>query len=93
MSLASVADQGDNLELLKALRQKLATAIDESKSGRDIAALSRQLQIVAAQIESIEETRQDKASNVLDEIVQRHKDQSVRNNRGRILDNSRGEDN
>ena len=93
MSLASIADQGDNLELLKALRQKLATAIDESKSGRDIAALSRQLQIVAAQIESIEEAHKDKASSVLDEIVQRHKDQRVRNDRGRILDNSKGEDN
>lgn len=53
-SLAEVADSGDELALNKALRHKLAKMIDESKSGRDVASLSRRLQQVAERIEYLE---------------------------------------
>ena len=57
MNLVKIADQGDNLETLKALRHKLAKAIEDSNSGRDISSLARQLQIVMAQISELEKER------------------------------------
>lgn len=53
-NLADIADTGNELELNKALRHKLAKMIDESKSGRDVAALTRRLQQVAERIEYLE---------------------------------------
>ena len=50
-SLAAVAKTGDHIKTLYALRDKLASSIDESKSARDIAALSRQITEVMALIE------------------------------------------
>lgn len=52
-TIVSVADGGDRLETLKALRHELAMAIQQSSSGRDIAALSRQLREVMDEIETI----------------------------------------
>lgn len=54
-NLADIVDKNDELETLKALRLKLAKTIDESKSGRDIAALSRQLTSVTKRISEIED--------------------------------------
>lgn len=54
MSLASTAATGDSLSTLKELRQRIAEAIDATNSGRDIAALSRQLQIVLDKISEME---------------------------------------
>ena len=53
-NLAEIADSGDEMALNKALLHKLAKMIDESKSGRDVAALSRRLQQVAERIEYLE---------------------------------------
>ena len=54
LKLASIAQNGDNLETLRALRQTIAEAIDRTKSGRDLASLSRQLQIVMERISELE---------------------------------------
>jgi hypothetical protein len=51
--IAAAAQTGDQLAALTALRDRLARAIDESDSARDIPALSRQLVDVMARIESI----------------------------------------
>lgn len=69
MKLAEIADIGDNLETLKALRQKLATAIDRSESGRDISSLARQLQIVLIRIEELEEAKRLDADDPIGDII------------------------
>jgi hypothetical protein len=51
ISVASAAKTGDTLAALVALRDRLAQQLDETHSGRDTAALSRQLSAVLAQIE------------------------------------------
>lgn len=53
-TLVEVADSGDEIALNKALRHKLAKMIDDSHSGRDVAALSRQLQQVTERINYLE---------------------------------------
>jgi hypothetical protein len=52
ISVLSAAQTGDSLAALVALRDTLARAIDECGSKRDLAALSRQLCAVVAQIEN-----------------------------------------
>ncbi len=59
LDLARISDQGDELETLKALRWKIAKTIDASNSGRDIAALSRQMQLVMERIKEIEQQNDD----------------------------------
>ena len=59
MRIEQIASTGDNLETLEALRQKIARTLDESNSGRDIAALSRQLVGVMHQIEELKAQTQD----------------------------------
>lgn len=54
MSLASAASGGDRLGTLRALRDRIAREIDTTQSARDVAALSRQLTDVLAQIEDLE---------------------------------------
>lgn len=67
-----VAESGNNLDTYKALRQKIARTIDESKSGRDIAALSKQLQIVIAKIEELEAEPEKRTETVLDMVRKKH---------------------
>ena len=69
--IATIADQGDRLATLKALRHKLAETIDNSHSGRDIAALARQLQIVSGQIAEIEAQQSD---DPISDILKEHED-------------------
>ena len=84
MDLAKIAKKGDNLETLRALRQRIAEAIDASKSGRDIAALSRQLQIVMSQIGELERQEEiDSGDTVLKRVLEKHKGQNVRDAQGR----------
>lgn len=54
MTLSDVAARGNQLETLKALRDVLAEQIDITTSGRDLAPLTRQLQIILTQISEIE---------------------------------------
>lgn len=52
--LADIAQQGDTLETLRALRQTIAEAIDRTTGGRDIASLSLQMQKVLDRIAEME---------------------------------------
>lgn len=52
-SLSKAAASGDRLKALVALRDRLAEAIEATESARDVAALSRQLTDVLAQIEEV----------------------------------------
>lgn len=69
MNLEEIAEKGNKLNTLKALRCKIANAIDESSSGRDIAALSLRLMDVMDQINSLEGNDDDE----LDVIAANHR--------------------
>lgn len=84
MKLAQIADKGDNLETLKQLRHKLAETIDESKSGRDISSLARQLQLVMAQISALEEEKRLESTDTILDIVRARKFPQVRDANGRL---------
>ena len=53
MSLTDTPKTGSRIESLRALRNKLAEAIDTCDSGRDLAALSRQYTDVLEQIDEL----------------------------------------
>lgn len=74
-TIVSVADGGDRLETLQALRHKLALTIHKSTSGRDIAALSKQLREVMDEIESMrasQEAEDPEKVTVLDLVRKKH---------------------
>ena len=79
--IAEIVENGNEMDTLKALQMKLARTIDESNSGRDIAALSRQLQIVTGRIRELE-ALENQGDTVLDQIIAKHKDKAVRNQNG-----------
>ena len=68
-SVYEAATSGDRLKALQALRDHLTTSIDGCDSMRDLAALSRQLADVVAQIDALDppETEVSPA----DEVAQR----------------------
>lgn len=78
----AVEDHAGELETMKVLQLKLARTIDESNSGRDIAALSRQLREVTAKIAELE-MLEDNNDNVLDQIIEKHKYRVVRTPEGK----------
>lgn len=53
-TLASAARSGDKLSTLKQLRDQIAKSIQDSDSGRDIAALSKRLIEVMDEIERLQ---------------------------------------
>lgn len=67
-TLAVAAKTGDRLEALRVLRDTIARAIDTCESGRDLAALSRQLTDVLAQIAALAPKIE---VDVVDEISER----------------------
>lgn len=69
--LIDIVDKGSEIDTLLVLRRKIAKTIDESKSGRDIASLSRQLREINGQITKLQETRRERET-VLDEIIRKH---------------------
>lgn len=69
-SLIEAARSGDRLTTLRALRDVLAATITIASSGRDVAALSRQLTEVLAQIEALEKAPEVKGTP-LDELEKR----------------------
>ena len=71
ISVASAAESGDHLSALKALRAKLASEIDSCASKRDLAPLSRQLQLVLAQIEAHRPARTPKRDEIAAKRAQR----------------------
>lgn len=56
-SLSALADSGDDLEMLKCLRMSLARQLEETESGRDMAALSKQFMDVTKEIRALEKAR------------------------------------
>jgi predicted nucleic acid-binding Zn-ribbon protein len=76
--LAQIAALNDRLDTLKALRDKLALAIDATESSRDLAALSRQLTDVLAQIEEIEKSLPAKKDTPLDAVKKNRAARSTR---------------
>ena len=76
----NAAENGTRLDVLIALRKKLAIAIDECKSMRDLAALIRQLQIVLTEIEKLSVENQN-TSSVLEAVIAKHNNNRVRKNK------------
>ena len=74
MNLAETASSGDQLATLELLRDEIARAIQDSDSGRDIAALSRQLTDVMDRISEIKRAETSKRNKdvPLNAILQKH---------------------
>ena len=68
-SVHEAAVTGDRLKTLRALRDHLAVAIDGCDSMRDLAALSRQLTDVVAQIDALDPPKTE--TSPADEVAQR----------------------
>lgn len=71
----SEAVRCERLTALKALLDKLAAALDDTESARDIPPLSKQLREVMAEIEAIEKENEepdDRAPTMLELIRRRH---------------------
>ena len=79
MTIAEIAEKGERLETLKALRQKVANTLDTSDSGRDIASLALQMQKILIQIDELELDLEN--GDELDDIIEEHKRQRVRPNK------------
>lgn len=79
-----IKDQAGELETMKVLQLKLARTIDESSSGRDIAALSRQLREVTAKISGLQ-AQEDYSDTPLYQIIREANARPVRDNRGRPI--------
>lgn len=75
--LAEAAGSGDKLSTLEALRDKLARQIDASGSGRDVAALSRQLTDVMDRIEA-EKAKAASSKGTTLEAIQRRRAERLR---------------
>lgn len=69
MSLSEAASTGDRVVTLRELRDVLASQIEVTDSGRDVAALSRQLTDVLAQIDVLAPSKAE--VDVVDEIATR----------------------
>ena len=59
-SLAQLAEGDDDLNMLKCLRIGLARQLEETESGRDMAALSKQFMDVTKEIRELEKLRPKK---------------------------------
>jgi hypothetical protein len=62
--VAPAAESGDTLAALAALRNRLAQQLDQTRSGRDVASLSRQLAAVLKQIEEVWRPRPTKRDEI-----------------------------
>ena len=85
-SLAEIIERGTRLEQLIALRQKLAEAIDECDSKRDLATLSRQFRETLSEIAEIEgaEIADDEIGSILQDREAEGKPGAVRKNRAEV---------
>lgn len=69
--LAGVAKEGNKLGTLRALRDRLATDLDECDSARDVAALSQRLMDVLAQIEAAEKAQPEAKGTTRDDVARK----------------------
>lgn len=60
MTIAETAKEGDRLETLYSLRDKLAEAIDATTNGHDISALTNQIMSVLKEIAELEKRQGSK---------------------------------
>ena len=81
-SIEDVTAAGTELEALEALRQKVARTIDASSSGRDIAALSRQLVGIMTRIAEIKAENEE---DPIGELLDRRAFDRVRDSKGRAV--------
>ena len=66
-TITDVVRNQNRLEMLKALQLKIASTIDSTNSGRDIASLSKQLREISEEIETLEQLqRTDEISDILE---------------------------
>lgn len=77
IKILDTLEKGSELTTLKALQRKIAATIDESASGRDIAALSKQLREVSARIAELDEIESN-GDTVLDQVIRKHAANRVR---------------
>lgn len=68
MGLVDAASSGSRLSALEELRDVLARAVNITESGRDLAALSRQLADVLKQIDEVRVASPAKKGTALDEL-------------------------
>lgn len=58
-TLENIVNKADELTILRGLRVKIAKTMDGTESGRDIAALSKQLREVSSRITDLEDNKLD----------------------------------
>jgi hypothetical protein len=56
-SLSNLVSEGDDLEMLKCLRLNIARQLEDTESGRDMAALSKQFMDVTKEIRALEKSK------------------------------------
>lgn len=71
MNLLEAAKSGDKRATLIALRDKIAATIEECDSGRDMAANSKRLMEVMAELEAMPDSDKSKESK-FDRLVKKH---------------------
>jgi hypothetical protein len=71
MNLLEAAKSGDKRATLIALRDKIAATIEECDSGRDMAANSKRLMEVMAELEAMPDPEKSKESK-FDRLVKKH---------------------
>lgn len=73
-TLAALAEGTDDLEMLKCLRLGIARQLEETHSGRDVAALSKQFVDLTREIRALEKARPKKdRRTALDEARSKRK--------------------
>lgn len=80
----TINNNAGELETMRVLQLILARTIDESNSGRDIAALSKQLREVTQKIAQLE-IEAEKADTEFEQIVAKYKDRQVRNETRQVM--------
>lgn len=84
--LAEVIKENDELKTYKAIQEKIAATIDGSNSGRDIAALSKQLREVTQKIAELEaQTETDEIGAILESRKAAGLPGSVRNKKRQAI--------
>lgn len=68
MNLREHAESNDNKALLRALRERLADAIDNCESARDISSMSKQLMDVVKMLDGVDVPESQGKGTVLDEL-------------------------
>ena len=78
MSLSDAVGSGSERRALEALRDALATQLEECESARDYAALSLRLMDCLSRISALESAEPVERKSVLDDLAKRRADRSAR---------------